>query len=164
MDIFFKDKKELRRAKQEHLEKILKILPWIAAIDKFQHWVYENPDHNDDQRTEEWKKIIQLFSSKIIDWKGNEEVLGRMWQGQLHLFENPFYYIEYGMAQLGAIAMWRNYKRNSQQALDAYENALKLGHTKSIGEIYKTAGIKFDFSAAYIVELADFIKAELEKI
>ena len=156
-DVFFNDAEKLKRAKREQLEKILKILPWIAAIDKFQHWVYENPKHSIVERTIQWRKIIEKFGSKIIDWSGNEKNLERMWQGQLHLFENPFYYIEYGMAQLGAIALWRNYKTNPEQALNAYENALKLGHTKSISEIYKTAGIKFDFSGPYIKELADFV-------
>lgn len=163
-DVFFHDEEDLKQAKREQLEKILKILPWIATIDKFQHWVYENPTHSIKERSQKWSEITKQFSSKIIDWSGREDIVGRMWQKQLHLFENPFYYIEYGMAQLGAIAIWRNYKRNSQQALDAYENALKLGHTKSIGEIYKTAGIKFDFSREYVKELADFVKMELEKI
>ena len=87
-----------------------------------------------------------------------------MWQKQLHLYEVPFYYIEYGMAQLGAIAMWRSYKKLGEKALDNYMNALKLGYTKSIDDIYKTAGIKFDFSIEYVKELADFIKKELKKL
>ena len=84
-----------------------------------------------------------------------------MWQRQLHLFEVPFYYIEYGMAQLGAIAMWRTFKENKERSLDNYVSALKLGYTKTISEIYDTAGIKFDFSKKYVKELADFIKKEL---
>ena len=84
-----------------------------------------------------------------------------MWQNILHLFEVPFYYIEYGIAQLGAIAMYKSYKELGDQALDNYMNALKLGYTKSIKEIYKTAGIKFDFSSDYVKQLADFIKKEL---
>jgi oligoendopeptidase F len=91
-------------------------------------------------------------------------VKARQWQNQLHIFEVPFYYIEYGMAQLGAIAIWRNYKRNPEKALDAYEAALRLGYTKSIPEIYKIAGIEFNFSQDYVKELADFVKDELEKI
>ena len=87
-----------------------------------------------------------------------------MWQKQLHLYEVPFYYIEYGMAQLGAIAMWREFILKGEKALNNYMEALKLGYTKSIGEIYETAGIKFNFSASYVKELADFIKDELSKI
>ena len=87
-----------------------------------------------------------------------------MWLKQLHIFEVPFYYIEYGMAQLGAIAIWRNYKQNPGKAVQDYTNALKLGYTKSIGEIYKTAGISFDFSENYVSELAQFVKGELSKL
>ena len=87
-----------------------------------------------------------------------------MWQRQLHLYEVPFYYIEYGMAQLGAIAIWREFILKGEEALDNYIEALKLGYTKSISKIYETAGIKFDFSASYVKELAEFIKIELSKI
>jgi len=90
--------------------------------------------------------------------------LANLWQKQLHIFEVPFYYIEYGMAQLGAIAVWKNYKENPEKGLQQYLNALKLGYTKTIKEIYETAGIKFDFSAAYVKELAEFVKAELDKL
>jgi oligoendopeptidase F len=163
-DVFFADKDELKRAKKEQLEKTLKTLLWIAAVDKFQHWVYENPSHTEIERMTEWEKIISQYTSKVIDYSGLDEVKARGWQSQLHIFEVPFYYIEYGMAQLGAIAVWRNYKLNPEKALDAYEEALKLGYTKSIPEIYKTAGIEFNFSPAYVNELSEFVKSELKKI
>lgn len=163
-DVFFKNAEDLKRAKKEALEKSLKTLLWIAAVDKFQHWIYENPAHSIEERMNAWVNIITQFDSKVVDWTGLENVKARQWQNQLHIFEVPFYYIEYGMAQLGAIAVWRNYKRNPEKALDAYEAALRLGYTKSIPEIYKTAGIEFNFSQAYVKELADFVKDELEKI
>ncbi|MDP1746625.1 MAG: M3 family oligoendopeptidase [Bacteroidota bacterium] len=163
-DVFFKNADDLKRAKKEQLEKSLKTLLWIAAVDKFQHWIYENPAHTVEERMDAWGNTIDQFSSKVIDWTGLEEVKMRLWQNQLHIFEVPFYYIEYGMAQLGAIAVWRNYKRDPEQALDLYEAALRLGYTKSIPEIYKTAGIEFNFSQEYVKELADFVKSELEKI
>lgn len=163
-DVFFKNPEDLRRAKKDQLEKVLKVLPWIAVVDKFQHWIYENPKHTVQERSEYWTKIIKQFGSQVVDWSGYEDVLENFWQKQLHIFEIPFYYIEYGIAQLGAIAVWRNYKTNPEKALDDYENALKLGYTKSIGEIYKTAGVQFDFSAAYIKELIDFVKKEIENI
>ena len=162
-DVFFENADDLKRAKKEQLEKSLKTLLWIAAVDKFQHWIYENPTHNADERMNAWGKVIGQFSSKVIDWTGLEEVKMRLWQNQLHIFEVPFYYIEYGMAQLGAIAVWRNYKSNPEQALDQYEAALRLGNTKSIPEIYKTAGIEFTFSQKYVKELADFVRNELQK-
>jgi oligoendopeptidase F len=162
-DVFYKDKAELKRAKLEQLEKALETLPWVASIDKFQHWIYTNK-HSAQQRKEKWLEISAELGNQIIDWEGNENVHANLWQKQLHLYEVPFYYIEYGMAQLGAIAMWRSYKQLGEQGLDNYMDALKLGYTKTIGEIYETAGIKFDFSASYVKELADFIKEELEKL
>jgi oligoendopeptidase F len=163
-DVFFKNPDDLKRAKREQLEKSLRTLLWIAAVDKFQHWVYENPTHTIKERMNEWRKVIGEVSSNVIDWTGLEDVKARSWQSQLHIFEVPFYYIEYGMAQLGAIAVWRNYKRDPEKALDAYEAALRLGYTRSIPEIYKTAGIEFNFSRIYVKELADFVKNELDKI
>ncbi len=162
-DVFYSDDKELRRAKLEQLEKALETLPWVASIDKFQHWIYTNK-HTAQQRKEKWLEISAKLGNQIIDWKGNESVHANLWQRQLHLYEVPFYYIEYGMAQLGAIAIWRSYKKLGESGLDNYIAALKLGYTKSISEIYETAGIKFDFSADYVKELADFIKDELSKL
>ncbi|HIE74570.1 MAG TPA: M3 family oligoendopeptidase [Flavobacteriales bacterium] len=162
-DVFYSDDKELRRAKLEQLEKALETLPWVASIDKFQHWIYTNK-HTAQQRKEKWLEISAKLGNQIIDWKGNESVHANLWQRQLHLYEVPFYYIEYGMAQLGAIAIWRSYKQLGEQGLDNYIAALKLGYTKSISEIYETAGIKFDFSADYVKELVDFIKDELSKL
>ena len=116
------------------------------------------------QRKKKWLEISTELGNQIINWEGQESAHKIMWQKQLHLYEVPFYYIEYGMAQLGAIAMWRSYKNSGEEALDNYMNALKLGYTKSISEIYETAGIKFDFSAEYVKELADFIKEELAEL
>lgn len=162
-DVFFGED-DLKRAKQQQLEKIINVLPHVAIIDKFQHWVYTNPQHSEDERRKVWKSIFLEFSSNVMDWKGLEEIYSTVWQKQLHLYQVPFYYIEYGMAQLGAIAVWRNYKKNPEETLNKYLEALKLGYTKSIGEIYETAGIKFDFSQNYVRELADFVKEELRKL
>jgi oligoendopeptidase F len=163
-DVFFTDRKELKRAKIEHLEDILTVLPWIATVDKFQHWIYENPSHSVEERKTAWNKINGEFSDKITDWTGFEHFRAYSWQRQLHIFEVPFYYIEYGMAQLGAISVWRNYKNDPKKGLDGYLAALKLGYTKTIKEIYEAADIKFDFSKAYIAELMDFVKSELEEL
>jgi oligoendopeptidase F len=159
-DEFYSNEDELVRAKTEQMQKVLEGLPWIAAIDKFQHWIYTTP-HTAEERRAEWKNIMQKLGSSIVDWDGQEDALLNLWQKQLHLYEVPFYYIEYGMAQLGAIAMWRSYKLLGKEALSNYDEALKLGYTKSIGEIYQTAGIEFNFSQAYVNELADFIKTQL---
>ncbi|MEI8135826.1 MAG: M3 family oligoendopeptidase [Bacteroidota bacterium] len=163
-DEFFKTEEELKRAKRQQLEGVVDTLPWIAAIDKFQHWIYQNPKHTVANRYDEWQKIIADFGSNVINYNGLEGNLKRRWQVQLHLFEVPFYYIEYGFAQLGAVAVWRNYKRNPKEAIEKYKKALALGYTQSIPKIYETAGIKFDFSPSYIKELMDFVKEEYSKI
>lgn len=163
-DVFYKEASDLKRAKEEHLEGIIKILPWIATIDKFQHWIYTNPQHTTAERRKYWMELSKEFGTGMVNWIGLEHIQACTWQKQLHLFEVPFYYIEYGMAQLGALAVWRNAQRNKAQAIDQYKNALSLGYTKPIGEIYQTAGIEFNFSAVYIKELMTFVKVELSKL
>jgi len=161
-DAFFENQEDLKRAQQEHLEDVLSTLPWIALIDKFQHWIYENPSHTREDRHEKWLELHARFSNNIVDWSGYENFRKTMWQKQLHLFEVPFYYIEYGIAQLGAIAVYRNYKINKEKAISEYKTALSLGYTKSIDKVFETAGVKFDFSKDYIKELASFIQSELK--
>jgi oligoendopeptidase F len=163
-DVFFNDTNELKRAQLEEMERIISVLPWIATIDKYQHWLYTNPGHTVQQREEAWINILNEFSTGITDWSGFEEYRRSFWQKQLHLFEVPFYYIEYGIAQLGAMAMWRQYRQNRDQALTNYQAALSLGYTKTLKELYETAGIRFDFSPAYIKELADFVSPVLREM
>lgn len=162
--VYFDNEEDLIRAKKEQLADVLKTLPWVAVIDQFQHWIYTNPEHTAADREETFKQIYSRFGAGFADWTDLEQQFGNVWQKQLHLFEVPFYYIEYAIAQLGAIAVWKNYKENPGQALDQYLAALSLGYTKPINEIYETAGIKFDFSADYVNELARFVKDELEKL
>ncbi len=163
-DIFFDNPDDLVRAKKEQLNDVLKTLPWVAVIDQFQHWIYTNPSHNAADREEAFKQIYTRFGAGFANWDGQEHEFGNLWQKQLHLFEVPFYYIEYAIAQLGAIAIWKNYKENPEKALQQYIDALSLGYTRPMNEIYETAGIKFDFSSDYIKELASFVKNELEKL
>jgi len=163
-DIFFPNEEDLKRAKREQLEDIIETLPWVATIDQFQHWLYENPAHTQDERRKKWNEVFTRYADTVTDWSGLQEGKDYAWQKQLHLYEVPFYYIEYGMAQLGAIALWRNYKLDKQKGLEGYMNALKLGNLTTIPAIYKAANIKFDFSKAYIKELMDFVKEEFAKI
>lgn len=160
--VFFTNPQDLARARQEQLEDIIETLPWVATIDKFQHWIYEHPTHTPEQRQRQWNIVFQEFADTVTDWSGLENARNFLWQKQLHLYEVPFYYIEYGMAQLGAIAMWRNFKQNPAQGLAGYQRALKLGNMKTIPETYKAAGIKFDFSKSYIRELMNFVRKEAE--
>ncbi|NOZ46536.1 MAG: M3 family oligoendopeptidase [Chlorobi bacterium] len=161
---FFSNEDDLKRAKQSQLEGIINVLPWIAKIDKFQNWLYEYPKHNFSERKEAWVKIANEYESGIVDWNDYELNYVFQWQKQLHIFEVPFYYIEYGFAQLGAIAIWRNYRKNPVQTLNDYIKALKLGYTVTIPEIYKTAGIEFNFSKKYINELMEFVLEELNAL
>ncbi len=162
-DVYFDNAEELQRAKEHQLERVITIFPWIATIDKFQHWIYENPAHTVEQRTEAWMRILEEFTSPVIDFSGLEEYRKISWQRQLHLFEVPFYYIEYGIAQLGAIGMWMQYKNNPDAALDNYMKSLSLGGTRTLPELYKAAGLNFNFSPDHIKTLMDFVKVEMEK-
>lgn len=162
--VFYPDADELKRARHEQLEKVLATLPWVATVDEFQHWVYENKNHTREERSAAWRRIMAKLEPSVISWVGFDDVKNNNWQKQLHIFEVPFYYIEYGMAQLGAIAVWRNYLADPEKALDGYEAALKLGYTQPIGKIYEAAGIKFDFSQQYVRELVDFVKEQLALI
>ncbi|GGC74878.1 oligoendopeptidase F [Pedobacter quisquiliarum] len=163
-DVYFDKEEDLIRAKREQLIDVLKTLPWVAVIDQFQHWIYTNPGHNAAERETAFKQIYSRFGAGFTDWEGLDASYGNLWQKQLHLFEVPFYYIEYAIAQLGAIAIYKNYKEDPAKALKQYLDALALGYTKPMNEIYATAGIKFDFSVDYVAELASFIKNELAKL
>ena len=162
--LFFDNEEELKRAKISQLEGVISTLPWIATIDAFQHWLYTHPAHSIEERTEEWKRISSRFSSNLVDFTGYEKYRDTAWQRQLHLFEVPFYYIEYGFAQLGAIALWKNYKEDKEKGIEGYMNFMKLGYTRTIPEIYKAAGISFDFSASYVQTLFDFVQDELTQL
>lgn len=162
--VFFDNAAELKRAKEQQLERVITIFPWIATIDKFQHWVYENPTHTETERADKWLEILNEFSSPVIDFSGLEEYRRYGWHRQLHLFEVPFYYIEYGIAQLGAIGLWKQYKENPENAVNNYINALRLGGTKTLPELFKSAGLQFDFSPNAIKDLMEFVKNELDSL
>lgn len=163
-DVFFNNEEELKRAKIHQLERAITIFPWIATIDKFQHWVYENPEHTQAERADAWMKLLDEFKVETLDTSGLENYRQYGWQRQLHLFEVPFYYIEYGIAQLGAIGLWMQYKQNPQQAIERYIQALSLGGTRTLPELYEAAGIRFDFSPEHISVLVSFVKEEMDKI
>ncbi len=162
--LIYPDAGDLRRAKRDQLERVLTILPWVATIDAFQHAIYTHPQWDPPRRMQEWMTIHQRFSSGEVDWTGLEHERGMLWQKQLHLFEVPFYYIEYGIAQLGAIGIWRNYKEDPIGAIRKYTEALKLGYTRTLPEIYEAAGIKFDLSRENVRTLITFVKEELDKL
>ncbi len=161
-DVFFNNPEELRRAKIHQLERAITIFPWIATIDKYQHWLYENPKHTQEERTTAWEDVLQEFKTAELDTAGLEGYRKKSWQRQLHLFEVPFYYIEYGIAQLGAIGMWKRYKEDPDKAIERYIHALSLGGTRTLPQLYEAAGIRFDFSPDYIKELTTFVAEEMK--
>jgi oligoendopeptidase F len=162
--VFFPNPAELKRAKQQQLERVITLFPWIATIDEFQHWLYQNPGHSKSEREDAWIQILNAYTSSAIDVSDTEEYRAFLWQRQLHLFEVPFYYIEYGIAQLGAIGMWQQYQQDPKAALLRYQQALKAGGTRTLPELFKLAGLPFDFSPRHIGGLMRFVKAELEKL
>jgi oligoendopeptidase F len=163
-DVFFDTTGELNRAVEHQLERVITLFPWIAIIDKFQHWIYSHEGHSTEERTAAWMDILNEFSEGAIDYSGLEAYRSNAWRRQLHLFEVPFYYIEYGIAQLGAIGMWMQFRQDKEKALDNYCNALALGGTKTLPELYKAAGLEFDLSPARMKVLMDFVNEELGKI
>ena len=163
-DVYFDSKEELKRAKEHQLERVITIFPWIATIDKFQHWVYEHPNHSEEERATRWTEILNEFSSKVIDFSGLEDYRNFSWQRQLHLFEVPFYYIEYGIAQLGAIGLWKQFKQDKESALDNYSKALSLGGTATLPKLYEAAGLTFNFSGDNINQLMQFVSKEMKAL
>ncbi|BBE31445.1 oligoendopeptidase F [Tepiditoga spiralis] len=159
---YYTDKEDIKKAVLEQFERSLDVLPWVMTVDAFQHWIYLNPDHTADERTNYFKDLMDRFNTDI-DWTNLDEEKGNRWLRQLHIFEVPFYYIEYAMSQLGALAIYKNFKENGKKAVEQYEAFLKLGYTKPVSELYRAAGIKFDFSEKYIGELMEFMKKEIEK-
>lgn len=163
-NIFFDKKDELIRAKEQQLERVITIFPWIATIDKFQHWVYEHPTHTEEERKQNWLRILDEFTSPLIDFTGLSSYREYSWQRQLHLFEVPFYYIEYGIAQLGAIGLWQQFKKDRDSAINNYICALQLGGTRTLPELFAAAGLKFNFSPDHISGLMQFVKTELDEL
>jgi len=154
---------DAERARRELLEGVISMLPWIAQIDAFQHWVYLNPGHTSAERTKAWLDLDARFGG-ALDWSGIEGSRAHMWQRQLHLFGMPFYYIEYGIAQLGALQLWLASKKSEKDALAAYKRALTLGGSKPLPELFAAAGLRFDFGPATVQSLMDAVGAELDRL
>ncbi len=162
-DEFYKKPEDLKKAKRDQLEGALSFLPWCMIVDAFQHWAYLNPEHTVAERDQAYLDIHKRFST-IIDWSDLEHLRKLGWMKQLHIFEVPFYYIEYGMAQLGALSIFMNYRKDKAKALQQYQAFLDLGYSAPVSEIYEAAGIKFDFTESRIRELVDFVKSELQAL
>ncbi len=161
-DTFYENKEEFIKAKLDFFKGIVKYLPQMLIVDQFQHWMYENPNHTAKERNEKYLELHNIYQSNIVNIEGYENWVATGWLPVLHIFEIPFYYIEYAIAQLGALQMYKQYKENPKQALANYKKALSLGSSKSLTEVYESAGIRFDFSGEIIKELMLFVEGELE--
>jgi oligoendopeptidase F len=148
------------RARRTHLERVVEIFPWIATVDAFQHWIYTHPGHTPAQRTAAWLELMDRFGGDV-DWKGYEVARANLWHRQLHIFIHAFYYIEYGIAQLGALQVWANSKRDKARALDSYKSALQLGGSRPLPQLFAAAGCQFEFSQKTIAPLVKVVRKEL---
>lgn len=161
---FYDNPDELARARRQQIERSVTLLPWIATIDAFQHWIYANPEHTRDQRTAFWLSLDERFGS-AVSWEGLEDARQAAWQRQGHLFGHPFYYIEYGIAQLGALQLWlMSLEKGEKQAVEAYIRGLSLGGSKPLPELFAAAGLRLDFGPDTIRRITDRVEAELEKL
>ncbi|HFK1464798.1 M3 family oligoendopeptidase [Bacillus sp. YAF12_1] len=161
-DTFYTDKKDLKQAKINFFKEVISYLPIMLIVDQFQHWLYENPIHTSEERNEKYLQLQKHYQSSVIHIDGYENWIATSWLPVLHIFEVPFYYIEYAIAQLGALQMYKQYKEDPKQTLENYKKALSLGSSQSIKEVYDAAGIRFDFSGETIKELMLFVEKELE--
>ncbi|MBI1189080.1 MAG: M3 family oligoendopeptidase [Tepidisphaera sp.] len=160
---FYDDPESLRRACRDQLKRAVTVLPWIATIDAYQHWLYANPTHTRDQRAAFWLSLDERFGSKL-DWSGLDQARRLSWQRQMHLFSHPFYYIEYGIAQLGALQLWlHSLEKSETSAIEHYIKALSLGGSRPLPELFKAAGLVFDFGPETLMRLADRVRLELAK-
>lgn len=153
---------EANRARKTHLEGIIGFFPWMATIDAFQHWIYSHPGHTRAERTAAWLAIMDRFGGDV-DWAGHEAARANLWHRQLHIFLHPFYYVEYGIAQLGALQVWANSHRDPVKALRDYKAGLALGGSRPLPELFAAAGCRFDFSAETVRPLVALTRGELAK-
>lgn len=161
---YYEDESALIQAKKDHWKSIIDFLPMGVVIDQFQHWMYENPEHTEAERLDMFLALQKKYDADVVDWEGLEEWRKQNWLRILHIFEVPFYFIEYVIAQLGALQLYKNYKTDAAGTLEKYKEALALGASASLPEVYKTAGISFDFSAEMISSLVQLIEIELEEL
>ncbi len=154
---------EANRARKTHLEGIIGFFPWMATVDAFQHWIYTHANHTRAERKAAYLKLMDRFGGDV-DYSGFEEVRAHSWHRQLHIFLHPFYYVEYGIAQLGALQVWANSKADKVKALADYKKSLALGGSRPLPELFAAAGCKFQFDAATIKPLIQLASSELKKL
>lgn len=154
---------EANRARRSHLEDTIGLFPWIAMVDAFQHWIYTHPGHSRTERTAAWLALMDRFGGDV-DWTGHEDARANLWHRQLHIFLSPFYYIEYGIAQLGALQVWANSRKDKRAALRDYQQALALGGSRPLPELFAAAGCRFQFDEQTIRPLVELVRGELARL
>lgn len=160
----FYSTKDAARARADYLERMILFWPYMAVVDAFQQWVYDNhemasiPKNCDAKWADLWRQFIPGE-----DWSGFESAMETGWQRKLHIHQDPFYYIEYGLSQLGAVQIWHNAMRDQPGAVAAYCKALSLGGTVTLPELYKTAGAKLAFDSQTLGEAVSLMVAMIEK-
>ncbi|MBI3851151.1 MAG: M3 family oligoendopeptidase [Verrucomicrobia bacterium] len=154
---------DAKRARRDHLEGIVEIFPWIATVDAFQHWIYAHPHHSRTERRRAWLALMDRFGGEV-DWTGHEKARANLWHRQLHIFLHPFYYVEYGIAQLGALQVWGNSRRDRAKALQEYKQALALGGSRRLPELFAAAGCRFEFNGKTMKPLVALVREELGKL
>ena len=161
---YYTDEDE-RRSRAEHLEGIVLFFPHCASVDAFQHWIYVDKAGRDaDARDAKWLELRRRFEGDSVDWSGLDKERIARWYQQPHFFSSPFYYIEYGIAQLGALQVWRNSLKDSTGAVRRYRGALALGATKPLPELFKAAGARLIFDSAGMRELITLVEEEISKL
>lgn len=163
LEAFYPDGDDLKRSRRKHLEGVIDILPWIARVDAFQHWIYTHPEYSIEDRREHWLQLHSRFGG-LEDWTGLELAQATSWHRQLHIFELPFYYIEYAIAQLGALQVWTNSKADFATAVADYWSALQLGGSRPLPELFARAKIRFDFGPASLKPLMEAVEKGLETL
>lgn len=156
---------EAARARIEHLEGILNFWPYMAVVDGFQHWVYTHPDdaRNPANCDAQWLQLWGRFLPGV-DWNGLEDIKATGWHRKLHIFHLPFYYIEYGLAQLGAVQVWRNSLTDAAAALEQYRGALALGNTRKLPELFEAAGAQLAFDVVTLGEAVTLIEQVIDEL
>jgi oligoendopeptidase F len=163
LSVFYPNPEDLNRSRKKHLEGVIDILPWIARVDAFQHWIYTHLNHTVEERRACWVELHERFGG-IEDWSGFEHAQATSWHRQLHIFELPFYYIEYAIAQLGALQLWINSTKDFRAAVADYWSALQLGGSRPLPELFARAKVRFDFGPSALEPLMAAVEAELEKL
>lgn len=149
---------DVARVEKKHLEGVLRILTWIATIDAFQHWVYDHPTHTHAEREAKWLELGRRFSPSV-DYTGIEDALAWQWTKQPHLFLHPFYYIEYGIAQIAALQVWQRFRSDPAGAVAAYRSGLALGGSRPLPELFAATGVRFDVGEKMLQSLVGEIEA-----